>query len=49
MSTFIERFGEKQGQRRKRYLEFLRNLPKPKGTFVEKTKKWIPLPKEPTK
>lgn len=39
---FIERKGERQGQRRKRFLEWLRAFPKPKGTFDDKRKIWIP-------
>lgn len=42
MSQFIEKRGEKEGQRRKRYLEFLRSQPMPKGTFDDKKKIWIP-------
>jgi len=40
--TFKEKNGEKQGQRRKRFLQFLRDLPKPSTRFNEKTKQWMP-------
>jgi hypothetical protein len=42
---FHEKRGEKQGQRRKRFLEFLRNHPKPAGQFDDKRKVWIREPK----
>jgi hypothetical protein len=42
MSEFHEQAGEKEGQRRKRFLEFLRSLPKPNGIFDPKKKVWIP-------
>lgn len=42
MTIFIERRGEKDGQRRRRFLEFLRALPKPSKRFDDKLKRWIP-------
>ena len=41
MTKFIEKLKEKQGQRRKRFLEFLRSLPKPEGVFDDKRKVWV--------
>lgn len=46
MTKFVERINEKEGQRRKRFLQFLRELPKPDGVFDEKRKVWIPNKKE---
>jgi hypothetical protein len=42
MAEFKEKSDEKQGQRRKRFLEFLRSLPMPKGSYDLKLKRWIP-------
>jgi hypothetical protein len=42
MALFKEKMGEKQGQRRKRFLQFLREQPMPDGTYDPKLKKWIP-------
>ena len=41
MSKFLEKRGEKAGQRRKRFLEHLRSAPKPDGVFDEKRKVWV--------
>jgi hypothetical protein len=41
-SKFVEKRNEKQGQRRKRFLEFLRGLPMPDGKFDEQKKRWVP-------
>ena len=47
MALFKEKgFGEeKQGQRRKRFLKFLREMPMPDGTYDSKLKKWVPRAK----
>ena len=42
MSEFKEKRGEKEGRRRRRFLEFLRSLPMPNGKYDPKLKKWIP-------
>jgi len=42
MAEFKEKLKEKSGQRRKRFLQFLRDLPMPDGKFDHKLKKWIP-------
>lgn len=42
MDAFVEKPGEKDGQRTKRFLEFLRNVPMPKGIWDEKLRKWVP-------
>lgn len=42
MAEFKEKMNEKEGQRRKRFLEFLRSQPMPNGTYDSKLKKWIP-------
>lgn len=44
MTKFIEKRGESEGQRRKRFLEFLRSLPKGEGVFDDKKKMWIKDP-----
>ena len=41
ISKFIEKSGEKQGQRRKRFLEYLRSMPKGEGRFDDKRKIWV--------
>jgi hypothetical protein len=46
MEEFKEKLNEKEGQRRKRFLAFLRELPMPDGEYNEKTKTWIPNPKK---
>lgn len=46
MAEFKEKRGEKEGQRRKRFLEFLREQPMPNGTWDEKQKRWIPAPED---
>lgn len=42
LSTFKEKIGENEGQRRKRFLEHIRAIPMPDATWDEKQKKWIP-------
>jgi hypothetical protein len=42
MAEFKQNMGETEGQRRKRFLKFLRALPMPDGTYDLKLKKWIP-------
>lgn len=40
--NFTEKVGEKEGQRRKRFLQYLRSLPMPDAKFDLKKKIWIP-------
>ena len=42
MAEFKEKRNEKQGQRRKRFLQFLRELPMPAGTCDAQLKRWVP-------
>lgn len=44
MAEFKEKLNEKDGQRRKRFLKFLRELPVPDGTYDEQLKRWIANP-----
>ncbi len=46
MNKFIEKSGEKEGQRRKRFLKFLREIPMPDGVYDKKLKRWIPREKK---
>lgn len=46
MSKFIEKRGEKEGPRRRRFLKFLRELPMPDATWDEKRKIWLPRKRE---
>jgi hypothetical protein len=46
MSEFKEKTNEKEGQRRKRFLEFLRSLPHPDVTYDPKTKRYVPKKEE---
>lgn len=41
VTRFIEKSGEKDGQRRKRFLQFLRDIPPPSKRFDDKRKVWI--------
>lgn len=47
MALFKEKIvgEEKAGQRRKRFLKFLREMPMPDGTYDPKLKKWVPRAK----
>jgi hypothetical protein len=47
MAEFTEKRNEKAGQRRKRFLAFLRSQPMPDGKYDHKLKKWIPNPMKP--